>query len=58
MFLKALKRFNAKPANINLLGSSVIVSLKHVPLFKGTWLTLISKLFTACMNLMDSHFYC
>lgn len=56
MFLKALKRFNAKTADINLLGSSV--SLKHVPLFKGAWLTLIAKLFTACMNLMDSHFYC
>jgi len=39
MFLNALKRFNAKSADINLLSSSVIVSLKHVPLFKGTWLT-------------------
>lgn len=58
MFLNALKRFNAKPADINLLGSFVIVSLKQVILFKGAWLTLISKLFTACMNLMDSHFYC
>lgn len=58
MFLNALKRFNGKAADINLLGSSVIVSLKCVPLCKETWLTLISELFPAQVNLMDSHFYC
>lgn len=58
MFLNALKGFNGKAADINLLGSSVIVSLKCVPLCKGTWLTLSSELFTAHVNLMDSHFYC
>lgn len=58
MFLNTLKRFNAKTADINLLHSSVIVSLKRVPLSKGTWLILISKLFTARVNLMAYHFYC
>lgn len=58
MFLNARRRFNVKPTDINLLSSSVIVSLKHVSLCKGTWLTLISELFTAHMNLKDAHFYC